>query len=668
MSTEAISTPLSAPTAPATTPAPERRPGVVGCVALGDLDPAPTPAGRFRRWGRRPVVAGLAGVAVASTVGAAAVRGACSTARPPRPGPLPRGGPPTPRPTRRLRQPRRELRQLGGGRISAAAEPGPTLVFPTAGEAAAGTTVTVPTILDTSDPVLHLLRRTTFGLTPELVVECTPPASTPGSQPSWSPRRCPIRRATQRGPPSPRAGRSGHDPGVGARRAPMPPTPSATRPCAQQMWSSARLFEVVVDFWANHLNVPTPGPRSWDVGGAYHRDVIRAALGSFADMLVAAGRHPAMLRYLTADRSKKDSVNENYEARAARAAHRRRGVGLHRTGRPQQPSSPAGGLRGGACRRGHLPLRPRDALGGTGDGARLQPPQPDPRGRPRRGRRLPAPPRGAPRHRPGHRGQARRAVRVRHAASGAGRPPRHGVPRGRDGHRPGARPPVPVRRVLGGGRAEDPPARRERGPCVRILGTVPEGDPVRSIAGLANVACEAGHKAIAWPAPNGYPDVNAAWRSATGLLTCWNLHRMLISDWEDGLSRPDPVAMAGGAATANARRQPLCPHLLPGVPARPSRRTGGLPRGRPGRPGRERPGERRPRPRARLALLRPPVSSDMTRPTDHRCGPDPDGPGELRRLGPTPGDGAVRACAATVAADAAAHRDAWTGGCRAVRS
>ena len=53
----------------------------------------------------------------------------------------------------------------------------------------------------------------------------------------------------------------------------------------------------------------------------------------------------------------------------------------------------------------------------------------------------------------------------------------------------------------------------------------------------------------------------------------------------------------------------------------------------------------------------------MTRPTtDHRCGCDPEGPGRLRRLEPTPGDGALRARAATVAADAAAHRDAWTGG------
>ena len=81
---------------------------------------------------------------------------------------------------------------------------------------------------------------------------------------------------------------------------------------ARQMWSKRQLFEVIVDFWANHLNVSTPGDGAWDVSGSWHRDVIRKhALGSFTDMLLASGRHPAMLRYLANDASKKDSVNEN---------------------------------------------------------------------------------------------------------------------------------------------------------------------------------------------------------------------------------------------------------------------------------------------------------------------------------------------------------------------
>src|SRR5690348_7715706 len=70
----------------------------------------------------------------------------------------------------------------------------------------------------------------------------------------------------------------------------------------------------MVDVWANHLNVPSPGPGgTWDIAPAYHRDVIRAhALGSFSDMLVAAGRHPAMLKYLDGALSTREAVNENY--------------------------------------------------------------------------------------------------------------------------------------------------------------------------------------------------------------------------------------------------------------------------------------------------------------------------------------------------------------------
>ena len=49
---------------------------------------------------------------------------------------------------------------------AAPSEPLPTNVYATASEAAAATEVTVPTILATDDPVLHLLRRATFGPTP----------------------------------------------------------------------------------------------------------------------------------------------------------------------------------------------------------------------------------------------------------------------------------------------------------------------------------------------------------------------------------------------------------------------------------------------------------------------------------------------------------------------
>ncbi|NHC12585.1 DUF1800 domain-containing protein [Motilibacter deserti] len=82
---------------------------------------------------------------------------------------------------------------------------------------------------------------------------------------------------------------------------------------ARAVWSRRQLFEVMVDFWANHLNVPNPSSEVWDVRHLYDRDVIRAhALGRFADMLIASAKHPAMLRYLDNANSTKNKPNENY--------------------------------------------------------------------------------------------------------------------------------------------------------------------------------------------------------------------------------------------------------------------------------------------------------------------------------------------------------------------
>ena len=60
---------------------------------------------------------------------------------------------------------------------------------------------------------------------------------------------------------------------------------------------------------------------------------------------------------------------------------------------------------------------------------------------------------------------------------------------------------------------------------VRILGVVPDGDPVHSIGRLYNATTDSGHRPLSWPAPNGYPDVHAAWRSAGNVVAVWNLHR-----------------------------------------------------------------------------------------------------------------------------------------------
>lgn len=82
---------------------------------------------------------------------------------------------------------------------------------------------------------------------------------------------------------------------------------------ARATWSKRQLFEVMCEFWSNHLNVTNPSDRVWDNRQDYDRRVIRKhALGRFEDMLVASATHPAMLLYLNNADSTKDNPNENY--------------------------------------------------------------------------------------------------------------------------------------------------------------------------------------------------------------------------------------------------------------------------------------------------------------------------------------------------------------------
>ena len=82
---------------------------------------------------------------------------------------------------------------------------------------------------------------------------------------------------------------------------------------ARAAWSKRQLFEVLVDFWSNHLNVANFGDSVWWSRHDYDRAVIRRhALGKFSEMLAASATHPAMMTYLNNAESTKDNPNENY--------------------------------------------------------------------------------------------------------------------------------------------------------------------------------------------------------------------------------------------------------------------------------------------------------------------------------------------------------------------
>lgn len=66
-----------------------------------------------------------------------------------------------------------------------------------------------------------------------------------------------------------------------------------------QMQSAAPFVERWVQFWANHFCVSGRDQIVFALAGAYEREAIRPhAFGNFADMLLAATWHPAMLLYL----------------------------------------------------------------------------------------------------------------------------------------------------------------------------------------------------------------------------------------------------------------------------------------------------------------------------------------------------------------------------------
>ncbi len=77
--------------------------------------------------------------------------------------------------------------------------------------------------------------------------------------------------------------------------------------------SKRQLFEMMVEFWSNHLNVTSPSSDVWDNRHDYDRYVIRRyAMARYEDMLWASATHPAMMRYLNNADSQPPDFNENY--------------------------------------------------------------------------------------------------------------------------------------------------------------------------------------------------------------------------------------------------------------------------------------------------------------------------------------------------------------------
>jgi uncharacterized protein (DUF1800 family) len=335
---------------------------------------------------------------------------------------------------------------------------------------------------------------------------------------------------------------------------------------ARQVWSRRQLFEVMVDFWANHLNVTTPG-LGWDVAGSYHDDVIRHhALGSFTDMLLAAAAHPAMLRYLSADQSTKESVNENFG---------RELLELHTVGVES-------GYTEDDVRNSAYILTGRTVVGEQGPG-----PESTFRYDPAKHWTGPvkvldfahdnASPEGGMevgdayvRHLAAHPATAQTIARKLAVRFVSDLPPQPLVDRMATAYLEGGTAIVPVLDIMfrsvefwaSVGQKTRRPLENVAA-SARALGVQPAEDIVTGVSVLYWPAQLAGHRPLAWPAPNGYPDVQAAWRSAGGTLHMWNNHRALVGQWHKGLGYSPPEDLVAGMpqATVGEYVDSLCLRL-----------------------------------------------------------------------------------------------------------
>jgi uncharacterized protein (DUF1800 family) len=422
-------------------------------------------------------------------------------------------------------------------------EPQPTNLYDSASEAAEATEVTVTTILATDDPVLHLLRRATFGPTPGLVDEVHDTGID-----AWLDQQL-----------DPSAIDDGVADGVWAKlpRASMSPGEiqrsieqyawdamfdygKAT--IGRQVWSKRQLYEVMVDFWSDHLHVAVPGGAAWDVGNSYYTDVIREhALGSFSDMLLAAMQHPAMLRYLSNTESDKDAVNENL-GRELLELHTV-GVGSGYTEDDVRNSAyiltgrTVANTESGA--EGTFLYDPNKHWTGAVQVLDFTDPNASAAGGFDVGDAY-------LRYLANHPSTAQAIARKLAVRFVSDNPPQSLVDRLATAYLDGGTAIVPVFDIMfRSGEFWAAVGQKTRRPMenqmasIRALGLAPDAQTPELLDTMYLwLEKRLGQSPVGWRSPNGYPDVQAAWPSASGLLETWNTHRRLVQGWDGYTAAP----------------------------------------------------------------------------------------------------------------------------------
>jgi uncharacterized protein (DUF1800 family) len=412
-----------------------------------------------------------------------------------------------------------------------------------AARVAADATPTWPTPLD-RDPELHLLRRVTFGPTLVDVVALKQMGIDAWLERQLNPGNIPDPGGEQVISIYPTVGMTTAQIRTAVKEYDWQAMWELGRATlGRQMWSTRQLFEVMVDFWANHLNVTNPFDGGWDVRTPYDSKVIRAhALGRFSDMLLASARSPAMMRYLDNARSHRRSVNENYgrellelhtvgveagytEADVRHSAYIMTGRTVDDQGRfAYEP----GRHWTGKIKVLRFTDANKKASAGLGLGDRYLT------------------------YLATHPATARRIAHKLARRFVCDDPPETLVERLAQSYTDNGSAIVPMLRTLFSSvEFWMSTGLKTRSPLenilatARIVGVTSGRSTADGIDGLYWMANQLGQAPLNWAPPDGYPDVAEAWGSAHATLGTWNAHRAIIQGWHKGLTYPGAASFVG---------------------------------------------------------------------------------------------------------------------------
>ena len=378
----------------------------------------------------------------------------------------------------------------------------------------------------------HLLRRTTYGLTPALVAEATKLGRTRWLDAQLAP-------ATLRDPEgdavlarfpllslSALEFRRRVDAGQANSWDAMFDLGQAA--LGRAAWSRRQLLEVMHDVWSNHFNVTCPSDDVWDTRHGYDAVLRAGALGRFADLLAAAVRHPAMLRYLNADTSTKRAPNENLGREllelhtvGVEAGYTERDVldsARILTGLTIDWSTITTTFRSRDHWTGPVRVLDFSAANDAADGQALVT--------------------AYLAHLARHPATARRVARRLAVRFVADDPPKALVDRLAAVYLAHDTAIVPVLRALFTApeffAAADAKVRRPMEAAVatlRAVGLRQAAKGVAELEGLYWALDSQDHRPYAWPQPDGYPDRTDAWASSAGVLARWNVTLGLVAGW-----------------------------------------------------------------------------------------------------------------------------------------